>query len=287
VYTCTDIPSTFVTRTLLEANKDKLVVMKVFAPWCRACKGLEPKFNAIVRDKKYAGLPVIWGSLTIQHNKDYVKSIGVLALPTVQFYAHGQRQDTFPCGPSKVPILKRKLVQFINQHVDADTMTVKEPSFEEDGTIRVQPLAPTDKNPVANETETMTSSSTFPKPRETVETVIERERSNLRSIPYFSGMSELEFESVLAKASLLNFESGSIIMKEGNMGRTFYVIVDGDVEICQRTSFEDPLTTPPSYLGTVINRFEQGEFFGERALITGEARAASISGRHANQVFGL
>jgi Ca2+-binding EF-hand superfamily protein len=65
-------------------------------------------------------------------------------------------------------------------------------------------------------------------------------------------------------------------MKEGNMGRTFYVIVDGDVEICQRTSFEDPLTTPPSYLGTVINRFEQGEFFGERALITGEARAASI-----------
>jgi len=54
-------------------------------------------------------------------------------------------------------------------------------------------------------------------------------------------------------------------------------MLDGEVEIYQRTSFEDPLTTPPSYLGTVINQFtNKFDFFGERSLITGEPRAVSI-----------
>lgn len=226
-----------------------------------------------MKDKKYADLPIIWADLTIQHNKDYVKAIGVLALPTVQFYVHGQRADTFPCGPSKVPILKRKLAQFVNQHVDAKTYTVKP---AEEGGLDVSLLTPPGAGaaPVSADKKESTppSSGTV----DSVSAVVEREKSNLRSIPYFKDMLESEFTNVISKANLLTFESGSIIMREGNMGRTFYVILEGDVEICQRTSFEDPLTTPPSYLGTVINRFEKGEYFGERALVTGEPRAASI-----------
>mmetsp|Transcript_12475 Transcript_12475/g.35727 ORF Transcript_12475/g.35727 Transcript_12475/m.35727 type:complete len:464 (+) Transcript_12475:2-1393(+) len=106
--------------------------------------------------------------------------------------------------------------------------------------------------------------------------IIQQQKSKLRGIPFFKGMLESEFDAVLSKATILTFDSGNIIMREGNMGRTFYFIVDGEVEICQKTSFEDPLTTPPTYLGTVINRFENGDYFGERALITGEPRAASI-----------
>merc|ERR1712238_142969 len=94
---------------------------------------------------------------------------------------------------------------------------------------------------------------------------------------YMTDLLESDFDTLLSKANLLTFEAGSIVMREGNMGRTFYIILEGEVEICQRTSFEDPLTTPPSYLGTVINQFEQkGDYFGERSLITGEPRAASI-----------
>jgi len=99
----------------------------------------------------------------------------------------------------------------------------------------------------------------------------------LRTVKYMSQMLESDYENLLTKATLLTFEAGSIVMREGNMGRTFYIILEGEVDICQRTSFEDPLTTPPSYLGTVINQFaHKGDFFGERSLITGEPRAASI-----------
>jgi calmodulin len=328
-------------RALVEHHKDRLIVLKVFAPWCKACKGLEPKFNAMVRDPRYEKLPIVWADLTIQNNKEFVKSIGVLALPTIQFYARGQRMETFACGPSKVPILKRKLVQFINQQVDPKTFRLKDVAEDEgeqeaeDATaadggapLLVFPEEPVLVNettseavgttwaggteaaadaavaaPPAGSTSTAmplqdipappttvggpgrptipatasTTTATTPPQRDTVERVVEREKSLLRGIKYLSDLLESEFVSILSRASLLTFESGSIIMKEGNPGRTFYVLLNGEVEICQRTSFEDPLTTPPSYLGTVINRLDtKGEYFGERSLITGEPRAASI-----------
>lgn len=158
-----------------------------------------------------------------------------------------------------MPILKKKLALLINQHVDTKTLQLKEHAKDADAAAVIQ---------VSNEIDKQKD--------ETVKSIVERERSRLRSIPFFATMLESEFESVLSRATLLTFDRGSIIMREGNVGRTFYVIMDGEVEICQRTSFEDPLTTPPTYLGTVINRFLKGEYFGERALITGEPRAASI-----------
>lgn len=301
-------------RALLDCHKDKLVVLKVFAPWCKACKGLEPKFNALVRDEKYQNLPIVWASLTIQNNKDFVKSIGVLALPTIQFYARGQKMETFACGPSKVPILKRKLVQFVNTNVDAKTYQLKEVAgglVGANATIFEDPTTATAATDADNATTavpkqadddltlaaraqavaspTATDAAQQPPPvedaatpqttpvKETTQTVVERKRSLLRSVKYLSDLLESEFESLLSKAALLTFESGAIIMREGNVGRLFYVILDGEVEICQRTSFEDPLTTPSSYLGTVINREDtKGGYFGERSLITGEPRAASI-----------
>lgn len=268
-----------------------MIVLKVFAPWCKACKGLAPKFQALVRDEKYEDLPLVWADLNIQGNKDFVKSIGVLALPTVQLYAgDGIKTDTFPCGPSKVPILKRKLVQLVNDHVDAKTRKLK-PSVAgytpetktlvdstavsneaANGTVSVPSPADTQD---ANATISVAPSAEVQE--ETLEDVIQREKSVLRKVKYMSEMLESEYDTLLSKATLLTFEAGSIVMREGNMGRTFYIILDGEVEICQRTSFEDPLTTPPSYLGTVINQFtNKGDFFGERSLITGEPRAASI-----------
>jgi calmodulin len=95
-------------------------------------------------------------------------------------------------------------------------------------------------------------------------------------IPYFNELSLADYDNLMEKAKLLQFESGSILMREGRAGRTFYILQSGEVEICQRSMMGDPLTTPASYLGTVINRFVPGDFFGERALITGEPRAASI-----------
>ena len=53
-----------------------LVVCNHETLFLKACKGLTPKFSKIVKDEKYANIPIVWADLTIQHNKDFVKSLG-------------------------------------------------------------------------------------------------------------------------------------------------------------------------------------------------------------------
>jgi Ca2+-binding EF-hand superfamily protein/CRP-like cAMP-binding protein len=107
--------------------------------------------------------------------------------------------------------------------------------------------------------------------------VSKKQWNSLRqNIPFFNEFSDEEFHQLMSKAKLLTFEEGSVIMREGKRGRSFYVIESGEVEVFVKSAFEDPLTTPPSYLGTMVNVIKAGDYFGERSLITGEPRAASV-----------
>merc|ERR1711862_291256 len=71
---------------LIAGNQDKIILLKFFAPWCRACKGLAPKYIALAKDPKLEDLPLVFAEMSIANNKDFVKSLDVLALPSVQFY---------------------------------------------------------------------------------------------------------------------------------------------------------------------------------------------------------
>jgi CRP-like cAMP-binding protein/Ca2+-binding EF-hand superfamily protein len=264
----------------LEANPNKLVVIKVFAPWCKACKGVEPKFLAITKDEKLKDLPLIWGELTVAGNKDYIKAQGILALPSMLFYAGSEGLvENFPCGPSKIPILKRKLTQFVNHYVDPKSKELKisiQPSdlmLEED-----EPCA--ERSIVSTETEnTSLSVGGVSISKATMET--------MRQIPFFKDFTQEEFQATLAKAKLRTWEKGGVIMREGKKGRHFYFIESGEVEIMVRTSFEDPLLSASDYLGTVINRLGKNEYFGERSLITGEPRAASVRASEKTRCFAF
>lgn len=116
------------------------------------------------------------------------------------------------------------------------------------------------------------------------------------------------------QAKLVTFEQGDVIMRQGMEGNLFYVIESGEVEIMVKTAFEgtyfpvaidlcgfsthlsspsspssteDPLTTPPDYLGAVINILGPHNYFGERALLTHEPRAASIRALQKTRCFAF
>jgi calmodulin len=267
---------------LMEYAADKLVILKVFAPWCRACKGLEPKFLQVSREPEYtANVPILWANLSIQHNKAFVQGLGVLALPTIQFYVGGKLLDTFPCGPSKVPIFKRKLSALIADHVDTATGQLKPGSIEhaaaaaEEAANRVKEAAAKKE-----QDKLLFEKATAPPPA----VISSEDRKLFQKIPYFSALSLADFDQVVDKAVKLTFQPGAILVREGKPGQTFYVIESGEVEICQQTfQLADPMvqqrpsvTDSSGYLGTVVNRLGAGDYFGERALITGEPRAASL-----------
>ena len=282
---------------LLAAAADKIVVLKCFAPWCRACKGLEPKFLQLSQNPKYNKaaaaaadnnnadlLPIVWADLSIQHNKEFVKSLGVLALPTIQFYVAGQLIDTFACGPSKVPILKRKLANLINEHVDATTHQLKQEFVvSSSSSLSSSATAGATATATAEQPETKTAAAAAAEEEKVVK-MTPKQRKLFDKIPYFKDMSIADVDDVLEnRAVLKTFAPGTVMIREGDPGRSFFVLQKGEVELCREitssyNSYADPLVaTPPSYLGTVVNVLHTpGDYFGERALITGEPAAASV-----------
>lgn len=314
----------------LKANQDKLVVIKVYAPWCKACAGLAPKYLQLVQSPLHDNLPIVWADLSIQNNKNFVKELSVLALPSILFYVGDKVAENFPCGPSKLPILKRKLAQLINANVDPATRKVKastssggvavsspslaavndtlapssstattvddglrEAAATAAGTIQVEVVPPTFNDTMLRPAASIltqsaagatasasvgaipaTEDSTAASWKPASLTAAEQQRL-ISKIPFLQELSLADLDEVLAKAKLFTFDAGTVIMREGNRGRTFYILAEGEVEICQRTQY-DPLVTADSYLGSVINRLGPGDYFGERSLLTGEPRAASI-----------
>jgi len=171
---------------LLEDNPGKLVVLKVFAPWCKTCKALEPRFRAIAHglgcDRNHrnattatAALPIVWVDLAhTRDNRDFVRDeLGVRTLPTVQFYAgDGERVDSFPCGPPRVEtVLKPRLARFLRENVDPATGTVVPPGKAKpanaSGSTTVAtpppPATPTTTMPAAPAATTKTRHHLFPR----------------------------------------------------------------------------------------------------------------------------
>lgn len=107
----------------------------------------------------------------------------------------------------------------------------------------------------------------------------------LYNVPYFKDFSDEVFSQLMKTATLQTFDEGAIVMRQGMPGRKFYVIQDGEVEVAIRSEYEDPLSTPSRYLGAVYNTVGKGNWFGERALITGENRAASLKTTRVTKCF--
>jgi cAMP-dependent protein kinase regulator len=65
------------------------------------------------------------------------------------------------------------------------------------------------------------------------------------------------------------FSSGDYIIKQGESGDKFYFITEGEANAFKKMSEEDKQQEK-------VYHYKSGDYFGERALLTNDARAASI-----------
>jgi|UniRef100_A0A8J9SQF1 CRP-like cAMP-binding protein len=245
-------------NALLEANPDKLIVVKFKASYCRACAALDPKFLMVRNDEKLAHLPIVWAEFTATlDTKGFFRRLGVLSLPTVQFYdGDAGLVENFPCGPANFPKLQQKLAQFLNRRVDPDSFQLK-PRNPEDGT----PTIPRRSRDI----------------RIGDELIMQEHVDFLRNdLSFFQALTDDEFVTMISKARLETFLPGDVIIRQGLPGKTFYVLKSGAVEMYIRSKFDDPISTPAWYLGAVVNQLGKFDYFGERALSTGEPYRASV-----------
>jgi CRP-like cAMP-binding protein len=80
----------------------------------------------------------------------------------------------------------------------------------------------------------------------------------LAKAPLFAALSRQELGELAKATEDLEVDEGKVLTREGDLGREFFVIVDGDVSVTQD--------------GNEISRLGAGDFFGEIALIYDNAR---------------
>ena len=90
---------------------------------------------------------------------------------------------------------------------------------------------------------------------------------DMKKVPLFANMDDQELAGVRAIMDENTFSPGQVIIREGEPGDNFYVIVNGEVQF---------LTQDAEGSEIVLDEAGAGGFFGELSMLTGEARSARV-----------
>jgi len=85
----------------------------------------------------------------------------------------------------------------------------------------------------------------------------------LKRVPLFAGCSKKELETLATIADEIDLSEGSVLTREGRPGREFFVLVEGTVSVTQG--------------GEEVGRLQDGDWFGEIALLTKANRTATVT----------
>jgi CRP/FNR family cyclic AMP-dependent transcriptional regulator len=85
----------------------------------------------------------------------------------------------------------------------------------------------------------------------------------LRKVPLFSKLNKQGLQQVAQIADELDLPAGKEMATEGDRGREFFVLLNGEAEVTKQ--------------GSRINTMKKGDFFGEIALVTKMPRTATVT----------
>jgi cAMP-dependent protein kinase regulator len=84
----------------------------------------------------------------------------------------------------------------------------------------------------------------------------------LADVPLFSKCSQRELNSVARHVEVMSFDEGATIVRQGEAGNAFYVVLDGNAEV--------------RHSGKRVGRLGSGDYFGELALLDPAPRNADV-----------
>ena len=101
----------------------------------------------------------------------------------------------------------------------------------------------------------------------------QRLAETIGSIPLFSGLDKKDRERVTGAGREVTFEKGKTILREGEPGLAFLLILEGKVEVRKK--------------GKLLSTLRNGGFFGEMTVIDDKPRSADVVAVAPTTCFGL
>src|SRR5438105_1949849 len=100
----------------------------------------------------------------------------------------------------------------------------------------------------------------------------------LKAVPFFTQLSDRELDVVRAVASEKSYPKNAVVLTEGEMGDSLYMIQSGKVKVF--IGDEDGREI-------ILKILNPGDFFGEMSMIDKQARSASVTTIEPSTFLGL
>ena len=87
----------------------------------------------------------------------------------------------------------------------------------------------------------------------------------LGRVPLFEGLSKKQLSRISSLMTLLNLEAGTVLARQGEIGRELVILLEGEVEVVRD--------------GEVVALRGPGEYIGEIALVDNRPRTATVTAK--------
>jgi CRP-like cAMP-binding protein len=97
---------------------------------------------------------------------------------------------------------------------------------------------------------------------------LQRIQDVIARIPFLSSLGEADYGELVENAAFHLFDAGELVIRQGELGGSIYVVLDGKVRVFTKDQRDNDLDL------TVLG---PSEFFGEMSVLSGELRARSVA----------
>ncbi len=99
-------------------------------------------------------------------------------------------------------------------------------------------------------------------------------REALRKVDFLAPLSDAELGDLAREMTLVRKGAGEVLFREGEPGEEFFVVLSGEIALVGRE-------------GAAVQSVGPGGFFGEIALLTGDARSTGARAAHDSELLSI